>query len=492
MLINPKYFLDVEKNLSRLFAQVLRLFCFLFTFFILFAFASFNIKAQVLFNNNFNNIFEYQNTSFQYNIDEHFDTLAPVPAWSFLCNGLTVSGIVKDMPDNDSIRSNLARIDFLTDSSYNYNFSFKAFISGQTRSTTWSLSVQDPAADARAFIRFSDRRGNDTLITIQYFSQKITINQTNYDFGNINTGEKKKRDFVITNTNASEQVRITDLFFSKDSSGFTIDSIMPKLPIILPSKASFTFTVSFNSNTNGMFENKIIIWDSTCYKYGELNLTATVGLPKIMVGSYLNKIWDMDFQSQEIYSKNSQKISIRNIGEFDLIISGYKNFSNPVFISNMGRIISLNNPLIIKSGDPDFYFEVLYTPNHLGTNIDSIIFYSNGRGADSICRVIGTSYGIDNVTEPEDSINDNEYLEISPIPCFTDDFVIKYKIQENCLVKLTISNTLDEIITIPLNEAVMAGVHSISYHIGSLQNGIYLCKIQAGRFRKTIKFVISR
>jgi hypothetical protein len=102
------------------------------------------------------------------------DTLCPVPTYTMEKNGYVKNGVVTDMPDDDKIRSNLGTI-LINPDSYNYKFYFKPFIPGETRTTTWTLDVIDSNKNAKATLIFTDRRGNDTTIVVEYTAQVNSV-----------------------------------------------------------------------------------------------------------------------------------------------------------------------------------------------------------------------------------------------------------------------------------------------------------------------------
>jgi len=103
------------------------------------------------------------------------DTVAPVPIYTQLYDGTidTTNGnypYVIEMPDNDSLRSNMSLIIFDRNNSHNYGFEIKdkGWIPGEQRMVHWKAWVIDPSQDGEAIITFADRAGNDTTILLKY------------------------------------------------------------------------------------------------------------------------------------------------------------------------------------------------------------------------------------------------------------------------------------------------------------------------------------
>jgi hypothetical protein len=99
---------------------------------------------------------------------EKADSSAPIPTYTLENDGSVKGAIITDMPNDDSLRSNLALIFMDNIESYNYTFDYEPFIAGETRSTNWTLTVIDKNKDAKATLLFSDRCGNDTTIVVEY------------------------------------------------------------------------------------------------------------------------------------------------------------------------------------------------------------------------------------------------------------------------------------------------------------------------------------
>ncbi|MCX6154383.1 MAG: choice-of-anchor D domain-containing protein [Candidatus Kapabacteria bacterium] len=420
---------------------------------------------------------------------DHPETNPPDPKWTTHCNGDVNDGTVTDMPDDDSMRSNLARIDLIKDSTFNYQFSYKDFIPGQTRTTTWKLNVIDPLKDAQAFVKFSDRRGNDTVIVVQYTSVKIQVDPKTYDFGLSQKGDVKTMDFTVSNLSPLSPLTISKIFLQKGNHSFTIDTQGIKFPIFLPPSGKLTFKVRFDALSEGHFADSIIVTDDSCYRLNLSQLTADVGGPVIIVGANGKDLWDADFSDQEIYTSGSKLVSIKNTGNKDLIINDFKNFNNPDFKVDFGRPISSINPLIIKPGDPDFLFRVTFTPNHINIYMDSLIFYSNAFRDDNVCKVKGNSFGIDKV----ENIPDLSYrISIYPNPVNSNTANFNYSLSYSSDIEIKIYNSYQETIAIPFNGEQQSGDYSIPLSVDSFPNGVYFIRINSGGEIRTVKLIIMK
>ncbi len=90
-----------------------------------------------------------------------------VPKVQFTMLRDTIKGACVDYPDDATIRSNMAKV-VLLDSSYNCSFNADPLRSDTMRTLTWTVSITDPSIDAQAQLAYTDRAGNDSVITIRY------------------------------------------------------------------------------------------------------------------------------------------------------------------------------------------------------------------------------------------------------------------------------------------------------------------------------------
>lgn len=101
--------------------------------------------------------------------------------------GAYISGSVKDMPEDESNRTNLAMIVFHSDASFNYDFSNESFVPGENKKIGWELNVKDKTKDAVAFLTFTDKNGNDTTAYFEYKAIRLDA-EDNYFGMSMKTG----------------------------------------------------------------------------------------------------------------------------------------------------------------------------------------------------------------------------------------------------------------------------------------------------------------
>ncbi len=204
---------------------------------------------------------------------ENPDTVKPVPSWTVRCDG-SVDGQVTDKPDSAAFRSNLAMIIYEKVESYNYNFNYQDFIPGTSTSTTWTLTLIDPAKDAKAVITFTDRRGNDTTITIYYYAFKVAVEPDNIAFGTLQQGKESTKTFTLRNNSTGSAMTVDKLLLKGNTSGFRLEGVT--LPFTLNIGETKSFTVKFMNSTSGYYSDSIGVGDTCSVRYLAA-VTANVG-----------------------------------------------------------------------------------------------------------------------------------------------------------------------------------------------------------------------
>ncbi len=148
-------------------------------------------------------------TSAAFADQETNDIEPPVPTWTTNPDGDGAEGVVTEMPEDAENRSNFSMITLNPDRSSNVNFSYDAFIAGETRKVMWKVKVIDPEKDAMATIIFADRRGNDTSVTITLSAQEpeSVKEMKNSDLVRINI--QNNQLFIVLDENITDEFALT-------------------------------------------------------------------------------------------------------------------------------------------------------------------------------------------------------------------------------------------------------------------------------------------
>lgn len=320
------------------------------------------------------------------------DTVCPIPVYQIFCDGSTFNpkngkntGIVMDMPDDDTIRTNLAIVIFHRNESFNYLFEYDDFIPGETRTIKWSLKTIDPNQDARALITFADRAGNDTTIKIDYNAIKLSITPRTFYYGNMKIGDSKTQNFVVKNDSKTSAAVLTELSlqsfkYNLESQGFKLNIPDDFLLEPLPPGQTRQFSATFTATKEGEFRDSIGVGDTCFYQFKTL-IRASVGTPII-------NVTDVDFGKKTVGFKTSPMIStITNTGTTSLAITGYQTNKLSVFTHDLPEITP-DNPLIIDKGG-SYQFNVWFEPDAVKLYEDEIVFISDAKERDPICIITG-------------------------------------------------------------------------------------------------------
>jgi hypothetical protein len=311
------------------------------------------------------------------------DTIPPNPPWFLDCYGYVNDDgktEVTDMPDDAAIRSNLAKIIYHRDSSFNYVFWYNEFIPGEDRSTEWGLKIINQEEDARGLITFTDRRGNDTTLDIRFYAIKLAMEPEYWDFGKLRIGDVVEHDFLVRNLSENGLVKLTDLNLKWKDQDFELFDHEP-LPYNLQPLATFPFKVRFTARTPGEFRDSIGVGD-TCFFWYKSLVEARTGAPEITVG-------DHDFGRVRVGVKKTWNIDIFNDGDLPLEITGYTGPANST-VYELPDIVAMSpaDPLVLVPNER-YTFTVNFTPDAEIKYPDVITFHNNASRTDSLCILDG-------------------------------------------------------------------------------------------------------
>ncbi len=298
------------------------------------------------------------------------DTWSPVPTWKMLCGGHIV-GRVEDKPDEEEHCANLTLPTFYAAESFNYEKKFDPIIPGVTKSANWELFVRDKSKDAKAIIKFSDKAGNDTVITIEYFTPKIKINPQEINFEIVKLEEVKVKKAKLHN-NSVEPFFVERIYLKNNSNNFEI--INPPLGEIMPNEIK-EFQVKFSAKNKGVFCDTIVIEDKC--------VARNMGAVKAAVNNSEIFAQDVNFGEHLVNSKSKRECFVKNYGNCELKIYDAILPKNKVFSVDFSIEFTQEQPLILKKGE-SMHFVINFVPDKKDTYIDSLIFISDAFGVDSI------------------------------------------------------------------------------------------------------------
>ncbi|MGA2297119.1 MAG: T9SS type A sorting domain-containing protein [FCB group bacterium] len=414
---------------------------------------------------------------------EKNDTIPPHITWFKDCNGtiwkdstMRSDPVVEDFPQNGN-RSYIAEINFNPDSSFNYKFSYKDFIPGIDALTTWKASVQDSSKDARLVVTFSDRDGNDTTITINYFISKFKMNPNVMNFGLINKGDTLTKNVWLVNHSTTAGKVIKNVFLKGNNQGYRLlskDMTIINLPFTLPANDSVKIKIQFTNSTSGNYADTISICDD-CNTFSLCNL-------KSQVGECIIEATDTTFNDTYLGSTTTSQLTIYNRGVFELTINGFQKPDTTVFEVHLPEIN--NDQLLTISPQDLFSFYVTFKPQAEKEYLDSIVFSSNASIMDSVCILKGKGLMKSGINDNNISNEINYTLYPNPVE---DILTIHFnnEINSNNPIKILdiFGNLIDE-----LNYYYQ----NINYNTSKLANGLYIIQLNTGNKLVTKTFMILR
>lgn len=257
--------------------------------------------------------------SFNKLFSQEKDTQPPVPyIETSKCCGLVIgkSYVIDEPRDKPNIRSNMGKIVFDKQKSFNFSFSSDDFSPGITDSVAFTLKINDDKFDARAVITFVDNVGNDTTVQIDYFAINLVPDKSIHSFNNvplnaeqsqtINICNFSKRDFVLSNISLDSLHK--DVFQKDD---FTIQLVTTDSTI----KPNFCFNVkaTFRPTKNGFFSVPLVVYDKCGYRQSVVLLKGYSGTLNIE-----------DFDDNKIITSNLHNYlyldlhKIKNLGNVEI------------------------------------------------------------------------------------------------------------------------------------------------------------------------------
>src|SRR5690606_34576430 len=112
-------------------------------------------------------------------------------------------GSIIDKPNNSKIRSNIAMIHLIADSSYNFKLDYDPFLPGIDFNVSFQLRAINIKDNAVGYLRIVDAAGNDTILRFEYSNvpvkPKITLNQLQDTV--FCSGDQIDLEYTITNSN---------------------------------------------------------------------------------------------------------------------------------------------------------------------------------------------------------------------------------------------------------------------------------------------------
>lgn len=310
------------------------------------------------------------------------DTVPPLVVWQQGCDG-SAEGVVQDRPGDAAVRSNLASVRLDPDQSFNYELRLlDELVPGQTVSVRWRLEVVDPLMPARAVVVFEDRRGNDTCITVEYSPFVVQLRPGLVDYGVLKPGQQRVMEVEVSVPAVAGYgpMRVTRFGLKYGDRGFGFVQA-PVLPMVVEPGQVVRFQIRFTAAAVGSFVDSVGIGDECRFGY-VTELRARVEEPVIEASDY-------DFGQVPVGLEVSGWIQVRNTGQAELVITGYRGPANGgVFRLVNWPAISASSPLVLRPGQVQT-LQVNFAPAAVQRYTDAIVFVSDAQRVDSISLLAG-------------------------------------------------------------------------------------------------------
>jgi hypothetical protein len=312
------------------------------------------------------------------------DELAPVVNYKFIDGKFTgsaidVGGLLgKVKKDTDEIQavtkaSGLSVLTMISSLSENFKFVPTPFITGTVDSVKFAIEIINPINSAKAVIMASDRRGNDTVVVVNYTPlpmPKITGEKTTFDL--VKSSQEAILEFKLENTLDVETEEIKSIMLENPDPKFTIIDNLTENTVLQVGERH-TFKVKFRAddlNPNeinkieGIFKNNLGFELTNGQKYFLQEIVATVKNPRIDMNNvnFKENPFDEEFKVEFI--------TIKNQGENFLEIYDFEYSEDSHFIYSLPEA-STENPFLINS-KAEHKIKVEFKPDSPGTYFDTL------------------------------------------------------------------------------------------------------------------------
>ncbi len=414
------------------------------------------------------------------------DSINPEPKWTKNSNGDVLNGIITDMPNDPTLRSNLNYIHMLSEDSlsYNYNFQYNLFEVGTTVSTSWTLNIIDKFKDARATLLFADKRGNDTIIVINY----IALIKTADTLSPIPQWTQECNGFILNGT-------VTDMPIDTN-----IRSNLNNISMKSDNNVSFNYLFQFTPFIAGKSITttwSLRVVDSLKDAQATLIFADKSGNDTIIVINY----------SAVKYSFEGNQ----DFGEFKLDDISTLDF-NLVNLSESKSVVYTIPQLKFKNQGfklEPLDWDIKLPVEPLGSRVLSVTFtadtnlpknkikFEDSLSISDECNLVKKYILLTASKSPDTSIKDKEFTfslsGINPNPVNGNGGTINYSVGFDTKTTITLFDIEGNVVTTLVdNNKMPSGEYSVSIPVDKLNSGIYFYQMESGPFKSTEKLVIQK
>ncbi len=301
----------------------------------------------------------------------------------------------------------------------------------------------------------------------------IFIQPETIDFGSVRLNTTAVDSLIIRNNGT------TFLHINRIDSENPEFGIMNQSATIAPSDSSI-FYITFNPTGMGIRTTKLFVIHNALSSPDSLVATG-IGIAPVFNMSQKS----INFVDVGISFTKLDSIYIRNTGTYHLSIDS--------IYSTDHQFIFYPNTLTVAVGDSQKLY-IAFQPANLGIQTGLVVFLHDGISKIDSLEVSGN--GITNIITQESTPKQFVLYQNYPNP-FNPATTIRFDLPEQTRVVMKIYDILGQEIRTLVNSGLNAGTHSYVWdgknQIGTdLPSGIYLCRIETDKFKKTMNLLLLK
>lgn len=420
------------------------------------------------------------------------DTEKPGITKTQTCDG-TVLAVATDMPDDESIRTNLSSITMGPDGSSNYELRVRPFSEGISRSTTYTLTVMDKSKPAQAIVMVTDQAGNVRYDTVTYGPSSLVMSPTPQDYGAVRLGEKKVMSLTLTNE-SDAPAQIQEILMSRGTEGFRV--LSPTGQILLGSKGS--------SNASVVVE---VEFTAAIHRAGSLQTYSdsvsvkdecgirSLALVHTMIVKPMIEVTDVTFELRENQEATKEMI-VRNISPLEGSVLTISNIIGPnhnpavkIFDAKTGT--ALQFPFTLLPNDTRNLMVTANAPQN-GRYRDTIFFVSDAMEINE-----GNDYGwLDLLVSGSASVGEGDswslgLMNVQPNPAGGPEVELEYSLGRRSVITIELLDMNGRVLRVVKKEMTAeAGAYRTTLDIQGLAAGTYFARIATSQEARVRRFVI--
>lgn len=287
----------------------------------------------------------------------------------------------------------------------------------------------------------------------------MTIDPDDIDFGDVPVGSSKDATVTITN-NGNESLNITA--FTCDDSHFTLETALENIP----AGGSKAFTLRFTPDAAGAVNGTFSVTSNAA---GSPHSIAVRGTGTADAGMTFSTL-QMAFGDVKVGEHKDLVLTVSNGGNATLsvtsVASSNADFSLPVTAFD-----------VPAGGSEDV--TVRFTPSVLGDRSGTLTFTSNATGAQNEVSVSGKGTDVSAIRQLRSFPGAFTLYQNYPNP-FRPSTTIRYDLETAAPVRLTVLNTLGQVVATLVDESQTPGKHVAQWSPTGHAPGLYFYTLRVG------------